>query len=88
MDMIYSPFPVGCTYTRSLDFLDDQQSFDKIFGLNPVILLISVRSSRVIEDSESLRSKLLDLCSLYHLHIFVILFTCNTLEQRRMIRMR
>jgi len=32
MDMICSPSPVGCTYTGTLDFLDDQQSFDKIFG--------------------------------------------------------
>ena len=27
MDMICSPSPVGCTYTGTLDFLDDHQSF-------------------------------------------------------------
>ena len=70
MDMIYSPSPVGCTYTGTLDFLDDQQSIDTIFGDNPVMLLISARSSRATEDTESLHSKLLDLCSLSHLHIF------------------
>ena len=34
------------------------------------MLIISARSSRAIEDSENLRSKLLVLCSLYRLHIF------------------
>ena len=68
--MIYSPFPVGCTYTRSLDFLDDQQSFENIFGPNPVMLIISARFSRAIKDSEILRSKLLDICSLSHLYMF------------------
>ena len=70
MDMICSPSPVGCTYTGTLDFLDDQQSFENIFGSNPVMLIISARFSRAIEDSETLRSKLLDLCSLSHLYMF------------------
>ena len=70
MNMIYSPSPVGCTYKGTFDFLDDKQSFDHIFGHNPVMLIISARSSRAVEDSETLRSKLLDLCSLSHLHIF------------------
>ena len=70
MDRICSPSNVGCTYTGTLDFLDDQQSFDNIFRYNPVMLFISARSSHDIEDSEFLRSKLLDLCSLSRLHIF------------------
>ena len=70
MDMICSTSPVGCTYTETLDFLDDQQSFDNIFGHNPVMLIISARSSRAVEDSETIRSKILELCCLSHLHIF------------------
>ena len=34
------------------------------------MLIISARSSRAIEDSGFLRSKLLVLCSLFHLHLF------------------
>ena len=59
MDMICSLSPVGCT-----------KSFDTIFGHNPVMLIISARSFRAIEDSETLRSLLLDLRSHSHLDIF------------------
>ena len=51
MDMIYSPSIDCCTCTGPLDFFNDQQSFDIIFGYNPVMLIISARSSRAIEDS-------------------------------------
>ena len=34
------------------------------------MLIISARSSRTIEDSGFLRSKLLGLCNLFHLHLF------------------
>ena len=66
-------------------FIDDLQSFDNIFGYNPVMLIISARSSRVIEDSETFRSKLLVFCSLSHLHLFVTLSSYNTLGPQRMI---
>ena len=52
------------------------------------MLVISVRSSRAIEDSKTLRSKLLDLCSLSHLRIFVALSSYNTLGLQRMIQTR
>ena len=58
MDMIYSPSPIITTSAGPLDFLDDQQFFDNIFGHNPVMLLISARSSSTIEDSEALHSKI------------------------------
>ena len=51
MDMIYSPSIDCCTCTGPLDFFNDRQSFDIIFGHNPVMLIISARSSRAIEDS-------------------------------------
>ena len=70
IDMVYSPSSVNYSYTEPLNFLDDQQSFNNAFGNIPVMLLISDRSSRAIEDSKTLRSKILDLCSLSHLHIF------------------
>ena len=68
--MVYSPSSVNYSYTEPLNFLDDQQSFNNAFGNIPVMLLVSDRSSRAIEDSKTLRSKILDLCSLSHLHIF------------------
>ena len=70
IDMVYSPSSVNYSYTEPLNFLDDQQSFNNAFGNIPVMLLVSDRSSRAIEDSKTLRSKILDLCSLSHLHIF------------------
>ena len=69
MDIICSPSSVNCSYTGPLDFIN-YQSFDNSFGHNPVMLIISTRSSRAIEDSETLRTKLLDIFSLSHLHSF------------------
>ena len=77
IDMICFPSPVGCTYTWPLDFFDDQQSFDNIFRYNPVMFIISTHSSRAMEDSKNLRSKLLYLCSLSHLHMFYVLLVSN-----------
>ena len=70
MDMICSPSPISNTYAGPLNFHDDQQIFDNIFGQNPVMLLIRAHSSRTIEDSKTLRSKLLDLCNLPYSYIF------------------
>ena len=74
MDMIFSLSPINNTYAGPLNFLDDQQMFDNIFGQNPAMLLIRTRSSRTIEDSETLRSKLLDLCNLPYSYIFCEIF--------------
>ena len=84
MDMIYSPSPIITTSAGPLEFLDDQKNFDNIFGHNPVMLLISARSSRAIEDSETFHSKLVDICNLSNLNIFVRLFNCNTLGPQHM----
>ena len=88
MDMVYYPSSIVCTYTGPLDFLDDQQRFSNIFRHNPVMLLVIARSSRAIEDSENLHSKLLDLCSLSHLPIFATLSSYNTLGPQFMIQTR
>ena len=44
-----------------------------IFSPNPVLLIISGRSSRAIKDSEIFRSKILDFCSLSYLHIICVI---------------
>ena len=75
MDMVRFPSSIGSTYTRTLDFLDNQSSFDNIFGLTPDILLVTARSSRAIGDSDTLRSKFAILCSPSQLHIF-----CNIVQ--------
>ena len=56
--MVYSPSSVGCTYTGPYELLDDQRSFDNMFEPNPVMLIVSARSSQEIEDSETFRSKI------------------------------
>ena len=56
--MVRSPSSVGCTYNEPFEFLDNQRSFDNMFGPNPVMLIVSARSSREIEDSETFRSKI------------------------------
>ena len=45
--------------------------YQQYFKCNPVILTISTCYSREIEDFETPRSKILNLCSLSHLHIFL-----------------
>ena len=70
MDMVQSPSSVNSTYNRPLDFLDNQFSFDNLFGIAPEMLLITARSSRAIEESDTFRLKLDTICSLSHLHIF------------------
>ena len=57
MDMVRSP-AVNSTYNGLLDFLDNQASFDNIFGTTPEMLRISARSSRAVEESDTLRSKI------------------------------
>ena len=44
--------------------------FDKIVGSHPVMLIVTARFSRAIEDSETLHLKILKLCSLSHMRIF------------------
>ena len=70
MDMVRSPSSVGSTYYGPLDFLDDQSSSDNIFGLAPDMLPINTRSSRAIEESDTLRLTLDTICSLSQLYIF------------------
>ena len=79
LDMVRSPSFIGSTYTGPLDFLVDQSSFNNIFGLAPEMLLITARSSRAIEEYDTLRSKLSTLCSHSQLHVFIISFSYNTL---------
>ena len=61
--MVCSPSSVGSICTGPLDFLDNQSSFDNIFGLAPDILLVTTRFLCAIEKSETLRSKLSTLSS-------------------------
>ena len=70
MDMARIPSSVGSTYTRTLDFLDNQSSFDNIFGLASDMLLVTARSSRAIEEVDTLRSKISTMCSRSQLHLF------------------
>ena len=72
--MIRSP-SVDSTYNRPFDFLDNQSSFDNIFDIAPEMVLITSRSSRAIEESDTLRSNLDTICSLSQLHIF-----CNIVQ--------
>ena len=74
MNIVQSP-SVDSAYNGPLDFLDNQSSFDNIFGIAPEILLITTRSSRAIEESDTLRSKLDIICSLSQLHNF-----CNIVQ--------
>ena len=55
--------------TRTLDFFDNQASFDNMFRFNHIILIITTRSSYTIEEFDTLRLRILKLCSLYQLHI-------------------
>ena len=70
MNIVRFPSSVDYNYTMSLNFLYDQQFFNNMCDPNPVLLIDSGGSSRVIEDFKTLRSKIIDLCSLSHLHIF------------------
>ena len=81
MNTLRSPSSVGSTFNIPLDFIDDQTSFGNIFGFHPVIWIVTTRSSRAIEDSDSLRV-FFNLCSLFHLYIFVIFFSCNALRRQ------
>jgi len=49
-----SPSSVGSTYTKPLDFLDDQSSFNNIFGLAPKMLLITTLSLLMRSKSPTL----------------------------------
>ena len=75
MVMVRSPSSVDSIYNGPLDLLNNQSSFDNIFGIAPEMLLITARSSRAIEESDTLRSKLDTICSLSQLHIF-----CNIVQ--------
>ena len=70
IDIIYPPSSIRSTYTRPLNFWDNQTSFYNIFGLSPGMLLVIYRSSRVIEESNTLHSR-------SQLHIF-----CNIVQLR------
>ena len=70
MDMARFPSSVGSTYTRTLDFLDNQSSFDNIFGLASDMLLVTARCSRAIEEFDTLRSNISTMCSRFQLHLF------------------
>ena len=68
--MVRSPSSVDSIYNGPLDLLNNQSSFDNIFGIAPEMLLITARSSRAIEESDTLRSKIDKMCSLSHLYMF------------------
>ena len=75
MDMVRSPSSVDSTYNGPLDFLDNQSSFENILGIVPEMLLITARSFRAIEESDTLRSKLDTIFNLSQLYIF-----CNIVQ--------
>ena len=68
--MICSPFSVDSTYTGPLDFLNIHTRFYNIYRLVLEILLVIIHSSRAIEVSDTLQSKISTLCSRYQLDIF------------------
>ena len=61
---------VSSIYTGTLSFIVNQAIFNDIFGSNPVMLIFITRSYHTIEVSSTLRLKILNLCSLFQLHIF------------------
>ena len=63
-------------YLRSVDFLNDQASFDSGFGINLVILRISKQKTGTcaIEDTDYLTKQLTDYCNLCQLHLFCSIF--------------
>jgi len=60
------------TYLGSLDFLDNQRSFDSVFGTTPVMIHLSKRAAVTcaIEDTEYLASKMTNYCDICQLHLF------------------
>ena len=73
--MVRSPSSVSSTYTGPLDFLDNQSSFYNMPVLIPEMLLVIARSSRTIEASSTLQSKISTLYSCSQLHIL-----CNIIQ--------
>ena len=60
------------TYLGPLDFLDNQRSFDYVFGTTPVILRVYkwAAGTCAIENTEYLASEMTNYCDLCQLHLF------------------
>ena len=59
-------------YLGLVDFRNNQQSSDSIFGINPVMLRVSKRAANTyaIEDTKYLGNKQTEYCDLFQLQLF------------------